>query len=139
MQFDFGLDLVSHFVVISAVTLALVIMCLVLYSELDATNGTSLFYYREASAKYLKNLVTFIFGFAIGFFLFVYFLCYHLYIRTNKENFEKRNKEPKHLIIKDKIIPVADTLIVIGDKKLGKTDTVQIEEFYKYKELKFKK
>lgn len=55
MQFDFGLDLVSHFVVIGAVTLALVIMCLVLYSELDATNSTSLFYYREASARYLVN------------------------------------------------------------------------------------
>lgn len=39
-------------------------------------------------------------------------------------------KEQRNVIIEDKIVPVKDTLIVIGK------DTLQIEEFYKFKEYK---
>lgn len=39
-------------------------------------------------------------------------------------------KKQRNVIIEDKIVPVKDTLIVIGK------DTLQIEEFYKFKEYR---
>lgn len=144
MQYDFRITWEVFSFIIFLIIISNIFTSWLLRTDLTMYNFESEPTYDENQHKndrfrLLKNTTTsnLIFNILIQTLIFtLYCLCFR---NDDSRKFEKDMKEPKYLVISDRIVPVTDTLIVLGDKTSPKIDTVSIETFYKYKEYKEQK